>query len=220
MQTYDITLIALIISSFLLLALFVYIMQITNKKQMIYAFLCVIGFAFIWAISNALELFYYIRGNDFYKVFIYPGFLGLCFLPVSLFYVGLIFARTKIVISWKHIFLILLPLLDCVLILTNEMHHLFIKEYAISNMEIVYGKLFFMHTAISYTYLFLGLYFLASSSVKTTGFFSKQSMLIFAGITVPLVCKYTLYDKNYRYECIPYNDFVFNCCASFSRLQY
>ena len=186
MQTYDLTLIALMISSLLLLVLFVYIFQIKNKTQIIFAFMSLIGFAFIWTLGNSLELFFFLRGDPRYKSFIYPGFVGLCFLPVSMFYVGLIFTRTRILVSWKHILLVLLPVLDCIFILTNEIHHLFIVKYAISNMEIVYGKLFFVHTIISYAYLFSGLFFLASSSIRTSGFFSKQSMIIFAGTSLPI----------------------------------
>ncbi len=186
MRNYDLTLIALVVSSFLLLALFIYILRIKEKKQLIYAFLSAIGFALLWAVNNSLELYFYIRSNEVYKFFVYPGFIGLCFLPVSLFYVGLIFAKTKINFSMYHIFIMILPLADCGLILTNEIHHMFIENYAISNMDIVYGNLFFIHTIISYGFLFTGLYYLASSSIKTTGFFSKQSLLIFVGIAVPL----------------------------------
>ncbi len=187
MQNYDMVLIALIISSFFLFVLFVYILQLKEKKQIINAFLSAIGFALLWVLSNSLELYFYIQDNDIYKIFVYPGFVGLCFLPASLFYVGLIFAKTKINFSWHHVLIVLLPLADCGLILTNEIHHMFIENYAISNMDIVYGKLFFVHTIISYGFLFTGLYFLASSSIKTTGFFSKQSLLIFVGIAIPLV---------------------------------
>ena len=194
MRNYDLTLIALAISSFFLLVLFIYIIGLKDKKQIIYAFLAAVGFALIWTVSNSLELYFYIQNQVIYSQFIYPGYIGLCFLPVSMFFVGLIFARTRIIFSWKFIFILIVPVLDFALIATNELHHMFIIKYAISNMDIVYGKLFFVHTIISYTYLISGLYFLVTSSVKTTGFFSKQSMLMFVAILIPLVVNilYTL----------------------------
>jgi signal transduction histidine kinase len=159
-----------------------------------YAFLLMIFSALLWSFGNTMELFTLIFEGSIAKVYIYMGLIGLAIVPISLFYIGLIFSRTKIVFTWKHAFLFIPPVLDCILIGTNEIHGLFIEQYAVSNLDIVYGDLFLIHTVISYSYMFLGLYFLASASVKSTGFFSKQSMLIFTGILIPLTVNilYTL----------------------------
>ena len=182
-----ITLFLVIISSILWFVLFFYILAKKNKKQMMYAFLAMIGAALVWSFASAVELSIYILNGTINKIANYTSLVGLCFVPVTIFYVGLIFMRTQIRFTWAHIILFLIPLLDCIFILTNEAHHLFIEEYAIINSEIKYGRLFYIHTAISYAYLMSGLYFLGSSSVKTTGFFSRQSILIFLGILVPVI---------------------------------
>ena len=183
----QITFIAVILSMLLWFVLLIYLLLRKHKTQILYAFLVTITSALIWSLGNALEIYSLIFNGSIAKPFIYIGLVGLAIVPVSLFYVGLIFYRTKIIFTWKHVILLIPPIIDCLFILTNEAHHMFIVAYAISNMDIEYGKLFFVHTLISYAYLFSGLYFLASASVKTTGFFSKQSMLIFAGIAIPLV---------------------------------
>lgn len=185
---------SILLTTLLLLVLFVYILRMENKSQIIYAFLSTVGFAFIWSLGNAIELYTLQATGEIDKIYVYLGFVGLCFLPVSVFYGGLIFARTKIRFGWFHLFLLIPPVLDCILILTNETHHLFIEFYSPSNLEIVYGKLFNLHTLVSYSYIVTGLYFLASSSIKNTGFFSGQSTLIFIGCALPLVVNilYTL----------------------------
>lgn len=182
-----ITLFLVAISSLLWSVLFFYILTRKNKKQIIYAFSAMIGAALLWSVASTVELSIYMVTGEINKVAEYISLVGLCFVPVTIFYVGLIFRRTQIKFHWFHIILIIVPLFDCAFILTNELHHMFIEEYAIINSDIVYGKLFYIHTLISYTYLIIGLYFLASSSVKTTGFFSRQSILIFFGISIPLI---------------------------------
>ncbi len=182
-----ITLFAVIISSLLWVVLFFVILFKKNKKQIMYAFLAMIGAALIWSAGSAAELGIYMFTAKINKFAMYTSFIGLCFVPVTIFYVGLIFTRTQIKFHWIYIILLFIPILDCTFILTNELHHLFIEQYAIINSEIIYGKWFYIHTIISYSYLISGLYFLASSSVKTTGFFSRQSILIFIGILIPLI---------------------------------
>ena len=181
-----ITFIAVILSLILWSVLLVYLLSKRSKTQIMYAFLLLISAALLWSFGNFMELVTLIFYGKILKAYIYIGLIGLTIVPVSLFYVGLIFTRTKIVFNWKHVLLFIPPVLDCILIATNETHKLFIVQYAISNMNIIYGKLFILHSVISYSYMFVGLFFLASASVRTTGFFSKQSMLIFVGTIIPL----------------------------------
>lgn len=186
MQNIELTFASLILASLLLLILFVYILLMENKSQIIYAFLSVLGTAFLWALGNSLELYSLIIFGEINKIFIYLGFAGLCFLPISLFFVGIIFARTKISFNWFYILLSLLPIMDFIFIMTNETHHLFIVKYAFSNFDIEYGKYFIFHTLISYLFMSIALYYLITSSIKNSGLFSKQSTLIVIGVFLPM----------------------------------
>ncbi|MCK5129646.1 MAG: PAS domain-containing protein [Clostridiales bacterium] len=183
----EVTLISLILTTILWVVLFIYLLMIENKTQIFYAFMITIASAFLWSIGNTLEIYSYITNGTINISYIYLGFIGLCFVPVSIFFVGLIFSKTMIKFSWKHALLLVFPVLDCIFILTNESHGLFITHYAPNNAQMIYGKYFMVHTFVSYSYLLVGLFFLGSASVKNTGFFSKQSGLIFAGIATPLI---------------------------------
>ena len=74
-----------------------------------------------------------------------------------------------------------------IIICTNEYHHLFFTKYSFISNDVIYGKYFIIHAIYSYVCLLLGMYYLVYFSVKNTGIFSKQSILILIGTIIPLV---------------------------------
>lgn len=120
----------------------------------------------------------------YFENFIY---IGSCFLPVALFFTALSFKNT--IIKFKKIYLLLfiLPITTLIVLFTNNLHHAFYVHYSENLNEMVYG--WYLNVYIIYTYglMLLSVIIIIKSSFKISGFFSKQSLLIILGISVPLI---------------------------------
>jgi two-component system sensor histidine kinase HupT/HoxJ len=186
MPKYDIYFILLHISSLLTLLLFFYILKKKSKSQIHYAFLGNLGLMFIWSFAVLLRQYMHILHNSDGKALMIVSYIGVCYIPVTLLLTGLIFANTKIKFSWKHCLLFIPPAISLFVLLTNDLHSLFYLKYSFFDDQIVYGKYFMVHSIYSYICTLIGLYYLVSFSIKNSGLFSKQSMLIFCGTMIPL----------------------------------
>lgn len=120
-----------------------------------------------------------------FEKFIY---IGTCFLPVAIFFTGLIFAKTKITFKKRYLLFFIVPALSLIVLWTNDYHHLFYKTYSylyLSDCEV--GPYMIIHNIYSYTLLLLGVIQMIKATSKNSGFFSKQSLLIVVGISIPLI---------------------------------
>lgn len=186
MAIFTVPFVLLNISVVLTLIMLIYILRMKNKSQIYYALIALIFFIFIWGLGYLLEMYTRNIFGQTMMFFVYMWFLGLCFVPVSILFTGLIFAHTKIKFSWIHNLLIVIPFFDYLVIITNKYHNLFFNKYLTVNAnEIHFGSYFLVHTIIDYAYIIAGLYYLIYFSIKNAGFFSKQSILIILGMIVP-----------------------------------
>lgn len=115
-------------------------------------------------------------------------YIGTCFLPVAIFFTGLIFAKTKITFKKKYLLSFIVPALSLIVLWTNDYHHLFYKIYSylyLSDCKV--GPYMIIHNIYSYTLLFLGVIQMVNVASKNSGFFSKQTLLIVVGISIPLI---------------------------------
>jgi len=113
-------------------------------------------------------------------------YLGVCFIPVFILLIGLIFAHTKIKFTWSKKLLFLIPLISTIMIWTNNYHHLFYVKFSLVTNETIFGRYFIIHSVYSYICIAAGLYYLLYFSIKNSGFFSRQSILIFIGSIIPV----------------------------------
>lgn len=114
-------------------------------------------------------------------------YIGTCFLPIALFFTGLIFANTKIQLNKKYLLLFIVPIISLITLWTNDFHNLFYKRYSVNINEMIAGPFLMMHNIYSYSLLAIGLIILLHYSIKNSGFFSRQSLLIITGISIPFV---------------------------------
>ena len=115
-------------------------------------------------------------------------YIGTCFLPVAIFFTGLIFAKTKITFKKKYLLFFIVPALSLIVLWTNDYHHLFYKIYSylyLSDCKV--GPYMIIHNIYSYTLLFLGVIQMVNVASKNSGFFSKQTLLIVVGISISLI---------------------------------
>ncbi len=176
----------LIATLVLMMVLLIVLARFNNKSQMHFIFISVISLLTIWNVGAGLDKWFYDKGYRT-MVFVWLLFTGTCFVPVMVLLMGKIFAITKIVFTYKYLFLFFIPMLSLIVLLTNEYHQLFYIKYSYISSEAVFGKYFVIHSVYSYACITIGIYYLLKVTIKSTGFFSKQSILILVGISVPII---------------------------------
>lgn len=177
----------LTISILISVILFIFIAKSKSKNQIKRVFEINIGLVILLTASVLAQLLFAEKLNIDPVKFEYFSYIGGCFLPVSVFFTGLIFANTKIEFKKRYLLLFAIPIISLVSLWTNDYHHLFYAHYSVNFQENVYGPIANIHNIYSYTLLFIGIIYLLKFSIKNSGFFSKQSILIVLGISVPVV---------------------------------
>ncbi len=179
--------IALILSAIICLITFLVIKSKIKKSQLKTIFLldltnlliCLIGIILQCSLGNILSipLIYY----D------YIVYIGTCFLPVSVFFTGLIFANTKIKFKASYILLFIIPILSLIILWTNDVHHLFYINYSLNLSENIVGPYYNIHFIYTYIMYALGLIYLLKYSIKNSGFFSRQALLFIVSALIPII---------------------------------
>lgn len=133
----------------------------------------------------------------YFENFIY---IGTCMLPVALFFVAIIFRNTKIRFKRKYLLLFVIPFLTLAVLYTNQYHHLFYKVYSSNLNEMLYGPYFYIHSIYTYGLLLISIGIMINASLKNSGSFSKQTILIIIGTMFPILVNllgtFKIYDMN------------------------
>lgn len=174
------------ISILLELLLLIYILRIREKEQIITIFLVNIVLLFVWGIGHLFESYCALLDAAQDMLFVYVWNIGFCFIPVSLLLTGLIYKNNKIVFRKKHLLLLVPPVVSYIMLVTNQYHNMFFVRYSLYSDTIVYGSYFIVHSIFMYSYICAGIYYLIRTSIKNSGFFSRQSILIAIGSAIPL----------------------------------
>lgn len=187
MITSEKTLITLIIALILDFILLIYLARGKNKNQLRKAFMCVMFLFIPWIIGLILQITLSKPLNIEPIYFDYFVYIPICFVPVAFLFLGMIFANTKIKFKKKHLLLFIVPVISLLVLWTNDYHHLFYEQYSVDFQTNVYGPYIIIHNIYSYGLLFIGGIYLLKFSIKNSGLFSKQSMLIVVGTSVPVI---------------------------------
>ena len=180
--------IALSASSILTLAILIYILRNKKNNSQInklfsYTLICILIISIGVILQSIFSNLFNIDPIHFEK-FIY---IGTCFLPVFLYLTSIAFSNTKINFNKWYLLLFVIPIISLIVLCTNNLHHLFYKTYSMNTAEVVFGPYFYVHTLYTYGLLLLSLIGFLKYSIKNSGFFSKQSILITIGSLVPIV---------------------------------
>ena len=186
MLTDSITFWGLFISTILIFSLMIYLLTIKKKTQLHKVFIINCLLTFIWCVALIAQIFLAPKFNIRPITFDYIVYIGICFLPVSLLFTGIIFANTKIKFSFRHCLFFIIPIISLLVLWTNDSHHLFYEQYSTDFKNTIYGPYFFyVHSTYSYLCVAGSIWFLFSYAIKNSGFFSKQSLLIILGTIIP-----------------------------------
>lgn len=158
-----------------------YLLRQKDHKQLSRFFILDLTCTLIISIGVLLQVIFtnLFNINPFiFEKFIY---IGTCFFPVCFLLTSSIFINTKLVLTTKHKLLFVIPLISLLILWTNDYHHLFYKFYSIDLEQAVFGPYFYIHTLYSYSCILIAIFRLILYSIKNSGFFSKQSLLICTG---------------------------------------
>ncbi len=168
---------------------FIFLIYIANRKErkqltiiFILNLVCTLIIS-IGVLCQTICNYYFSIPSIWFENIIY---IGTCFLPVFIFFTGQIFINTKIKFKKTYLLLFVIPILSLLILWTNNFHHLFYINYSYYFTDTIYGPYFYIHTIYSYALLILGIVRLLNFSLKNSGFFSKQSILICLGLAIPI----------------------------------
>ncbi len=187
MQLINVEFILLLISAFSTTLLMCNIMRKKPLKQLHKAFssvlLCVLIIC-VGVISQLVCSTFWNINPLYFENFIY---IGTCMLPVALFFTAIIFKKTKIKVKKRYLLLFIIPILSLLVLYTNKYHSLFYKVYSSNLNEMVFGNYFYIHTIYTYGLLIVSIAIMLNVSLKNSGVFSKQTLLIIIGTMFPII---------------------------------
>lgn len=186
-MTKDQTLISLVITTIINAFLIVYLSKKKSKNQLNKVFICALSLLILWSIGLIAQITLSGPLNIEPIYFDYFVYIGASLVPVAVFFMGLIYANTKIEFKKRYLLLFVIPIISLIVLWTNDYHHLFYEHYSVDFQTNVYGPYATIHNIYSYVLLALGIIYMLKFSIKNSGFFSKQSLLIVLGVSVPLV---------------------------------
>ena len=186
-MTKDQTLISLVITTIINAFLIVYLSKKKSKNQLNKVFILALSLLILWSIGLIAQITLSGPLNIEPIYFDYFVYIGACLVPVAVFFMGLIYANTKIEFKKRYLLLFIIPIISLIVLWTNDYHHLFYEHYSVDFQTNVHGPYATIHNIYSYILLAWGILYMLKFSIKNSGFFSKQSLLIVLGVSVPLV---------------------------------
>ncbi len=171
----------LLISVGIMLWFCTYLIRQKDRKQLHYFFILDLICTLIISIGVLFQvtLTHFFNVNPFiFERFIY---IGTCLFPVCFLLTSSVFINTKLTLTLKHRILFIIPIISLIILWTNNLHHLFYEYYSINLEQVKFGPYFILHTLYSYSCIVIAIIRLILYSVKNSGFFSKQSLLICTG---------------------------------------
>ena len=176
----------LVISCCLTTILITYLSARKNKNQLQKIFIIDSALVLVWCILLVAQKYFCATTNINPIIFEYFIYICACFLPVSFLFTGLIFSNTKITFKKKYLLFFIIPITSLIMLWTNNWHHLFYQNYSINMNETVFGNYFYIHNIYTLALYFIGLIYLVKYSIKNSGIFSKQAMLIIVAALLPI----------------------------------
>lgn len=157
-----------------------------EKKDLSKIFILIFGLILFWLVCMILQIIFLNKYNINLKYFFDLYYISICFLPVAFYIMTSIFENGKMIFKKENLLLMIIPITSLILLWTNDLHHLFYKKYSMS-LSTAYGPWFYVHTYYTYLLLAISLIKLLRYSIKNSGFFSKQALLLIVGSLAPIV---------------------------------
>lgn len=174
---YSFTLAVLLVIIF---AFLIYILKKITKTQLQQIFAVNLILLITTCIFMFLQLQFSEKLNIAPIYFDYYSYIGIIFLPISLYFTTDIFINTKIQFKAKHLLLFIIPVLSLILLWTNDLHHLFFKSYSIQLLECEFGPFFIINQIYSYALYFISILNLINFFKNNSGLFTRTNWTYFS----------------------------------------
>lgn len=205
------SLIMLIISTIITLALYFYIQKNNFKNTITNVFSINLILIFIWLVPLICQILFAKSLNINPIFFDYIAYIGICFLPISIFFTSSVFSNTKIEFKKRHLLLFVVPAISLLVLWTNNYHHLFYRVYSTDLSKTITGSYTIVHYIYTYGLFAISIINLLRYFIKNAGFFSKQSILIVCGVLIPIIVNVLG-----TFNIIPMNIYLTPICFAFS----
>ena len=181
------TLIALIVTMIINIGLTIYLSKGKKNNQLKSIFIISLSILIFWTLGLIMQITLSKPLNIKPVYFDYFIYIAICTIPIAVFFMGIIYANTKIEFKKRYLLLFIVPIISLITLWTNDFHHLFYEQYSTNISDTVYGPYMVIHNIYSYILLVFGIIYMLKFSIKNSGFFSKQSLLIVLGVSVPVI---------------------------------
>ena len=181
------TILALMITIVVITLLLVYLLnKKTNRTQIhkLFIFICLL--MLVWLLSITLQTTFSKTLNINPIYFDYLSYIGICCMPVSFLLLSISFSKTKFIFNKKYLLLFVIPLTSLILLWTNNYHNFFYKHYSTNANETIFGDYFYIHTIYTLALYAISLFNFIRFSIKNSGFFSKQAILMLIASSIPI----------------------------------
>lgn len=182
----SISLILMVISTIIIIASNIYLVTRKDKTQFHYVCILLTTSMLVWCIGAIGE----VASNDpyYFNSFIQTcNYLGIALVSVFVLLLGIVFAHSRITITWSYALLFILPIGSAIAVATNESHHLFMRVFSVIIKDTLIGPLMIVHYIYCYVYIAIGMGYLIKYAVNNSGIFSKQAIALATGIGISLV---------------------------------
>lgn len=141
----------------------------------------------VGTLLQTYDRFFFHLPDSYSRIFIIISYIGICFAPVLIFYLGLLFKDPHMKPRAVHGLLLFFPILSLVFVIDPVLSKkYFFTTYSVFSDMAEYGTFYYIHSAYSYILLGLGIYYIISSSIRASGFFSRQSLVISVGMLLAI----------------------------------
>ena len=187
MQLVDTSFILLIMSVLFLLFLIRYILKMKPISQVQKWFALVLISVTVLCAGLILQKACYVCFDIDpinFEGFVY---MGTCSFPVCFFFFTCAFINTNVKFTKKYFIFWIIPIINILAAFTNNYHHLFYKQFSFNLNEMVFNTFMYLHFAYTYGLFAISVWRLLRHTAKNSGFFSKQSLLIIIGVSIPVI---------------------------------
>lgn len=179
------TFICLMIALIILIIVIRYLQNIKSKGKLQELFIRFMVLLTIPLISLALQILF--ENSSIPPIYFdYVTYIFTFFGPLELLKISILFYKPEADVK-KVNYLYILSTICLLMLWTNDLHHSFYVVYSTKFDQTQYGILFYFASAYGYLIMVADMVILSIATIKRSGFFSKQFMLILLGILVPLV---------------------------------
>ena len=181
--------IGLILAVIIELILYCYLKKRSSKRLAVatyfgYLILCMA----LWCLGLIIQILVINYVPSISPIYVdYFVYVFIALSPAALFFVGIsLNAGTKFKVKRKYFLVLIIPLLTVLVLWTNSIHGLFYQEYSLNTQDAIFGPYFYVHTLYTYGLFAVDIFILMRNTVKLTGAFSKQSILLAIGLFIPI----------------------------------